>query len=117
MNANEKAVATVLTKYEAALNASDTDAVLRLYMKDGVFMLPFSRSAVGTAAVHNAYDAAFKAITLNVKFHVAEIVQIAPDWAFARTNSAGTTTVRATGAKSVKANQELFIFRNDADGR
>jgi uncharacterized protein (TIGR02246 family) len=117
MNANEKAVATILAKYEAALNASDTDAVMRLYMEDGVFMPPFSQSAVGAAAVRKAYDAVFKAITLSVKFHVAEIVQIADDWAFARTNSAGTTTVHATGAKSAEANQELFIFRNDADGR
>jgi ketosteroid isomerase-like protein len=59
----------------------------------------------------------FKAIILSVKFYVAEIVQIADDWAFARTNSAGTTTVHATGAKSAEANQELFIVRNDADGR
>jgi uncharacterized protein (TIGR02246 family) len=117
MNANEKAVATILAKYEAALNASDTDAVMRLYMEDGVFMPPFSQSAVGAAAVRKAYDAVFKAIILSVKFYVAEIVQIADDWAFARTNSAGTTTVHATGAKSAEANQELFIFRNDADGR
>jgi uncharacterized protein (TIGR02246 family) len=117
MNANEKAVATILAKYEAALNASDTDAVMRLYTEDGVFMPPFSQSAVGADAVRRAYDAVFKAITLRVKFHVAEIVQIAPDWAFARTNSAGTTTVHATRAKSAEANQELFIFRNDADGR
>ena len=69
MNANEKAVATILAKYEAALNASDTDAVMRLYIGNGVFMPPFSQSAVGAAAVRKAYDAVFKAITLSVKFY------------------------------------------------
>ncbi len=116
MNANEKAVAAVLAKYQDALNDSDTNAVMRLYADDGVFMPPYSESAVGAAAVRQAYDAVFKAIKLSVKFNVAEIVEIAPDWAFARTNSAGTSTVNATGANSREANQELFIFRKGTDG-
>lgn len=117
MNANEKAVADVLAKYEAALNASDADAVMPLYADDGVFMPPYSQSAVGAAAVRKSYEAVFQAITLSVKFHVAEIVEMAPGWVFARTNSAGSTTDHATGAKSNEANQELFIFRTDADGK
>jgi uncharacterized protein (TIGR02246 family) len=116
MNANEKAVDAVLAKYQDALNDSDTNAVMRLYADDGVFMPPYSESAVGAAAVRQAYDAVFKAIKLSVKFNVAEIVEIAPDWAFARTNSAGTSTVNATGANSREANQELFIFRKGNDG-
>jgi uncharacterized protein (TIGR02246 family) len=110
MNTNKKAVAEVLAKYQDALNDSDTDAVMRLYADDGVFMPPYSQSAVGTAAVRQAYDAVFKAIKLSVKFNVAEVVELAPNWVFARTNSAGTTTINATGAKSAEANQELFIF-------
>jgi len=116
MNANEKAVADVLAKYQDALNASDTDAVMRLYTADGVFMPPYSQSAVGAAAVRQAYDAVFKAIALSVKFDVAEVVEMAPNWVFARTNSAGTVTVHATSAKNAEANQELFIFRKGNDG-
>jgi uncharacterized protein (TIGR02246 family) len=115
MNANEEAVAGVLANYQDALNGSNTDAVMRLYSDDGVFMPPYSQSAIGSAAVRQAYDAVFKAIKLSVKFNIAEIVAIAPDWAFARTNSAGTTTINATGAKSAEANQELFIFQKGAD--
>src|SRR5258706_16315500 len=103
MNANE-AVAAVLAKYKAALNASDTDAVMPLYSDDGVFMPPYSQSAVGAAAVRKAYVAVFKAITLSVKFNIAEIVEMAPGWVFARTNSAGTTTTHGTGAKSAEGN-------------
>jgi uncharacterized protein (TIGR02246 family) len=115
MNANEKAVADVLAKYQIALNDSDTDAVMRLYADDGVFMPPYSQSALGAAAVRKAYDAVFKAIKLSVKFNVAEVVEMAPNWVFARTNSAGTTTINDTGAKSAEANQELFIFRKGSD--
>ena len=42
---------------------------------------------------------------------------MSPDWVFARTNSTGTTLTHATGATSVEANQELFIFRKDRDGK
>jgi ketosteroid isomerase-like protein len=79
-------------------------------------MPPYSQSAVGVAAVRQAYDAVFKAIKLSVKFSVAEVVEMAPNWIFARTNSAGTVTIQATGAKSAEANQELFIFRKATDG-
>ena len=117
MTLNEQAVAEVLAAYGAALNASDTDAVMPLYVEDCVFMPPYSASAVGTGAVRKAYDAVFKAIKLSVKFNVAEIVEMSPEWVFARTNSAGTTLDHATGATSAEANQELFIFRKDRGGK
>src|SRR5580698_200636 len=50
------------------------------------------------------------------KFTIAEIVELGPGWALARTNSAGTTTDHATGKKSAEGNQELFIFEKDDDG-
>jgi uncharacterized protein (TIGR02246 family) len=111
MNANEKAVAAVLADYEDALNQSDTEAVMKLYAPDGVFMPQHFPSSVGAEAVRNAYDGVFEAITLKVKFVVAEVHQIAPDWAIARTNSAGTVTVKATGGGGPEANQELFVFQ------
>ena len=117
MTANEQAVAEVLAAYGAALNASDTDAVMPLYAEDGVFMPPYSASAVGADAVQKAYDAVFKAIKLTVKFNVAEIVEMSPEWVFARTNSAGTTLDHASGATSAEANQELFIFHKDRSGK
>ena len=116
MSAITEAVMALLGKYNEALNESSTEAVMPLYAEDGVFMPPHSQSAVGSAAVRDAYDAVFKAITLNVKFTIAEIVELGPGWAFARTNSAGTTTDHATGRTSAEGNQELFIFKKDDDG-
>jgi len=116
MNTNELAVAAVLAEYQDALNQSDTDAVMRLYASDGVFMPQHFPSSVGADAVRKAYLAVFEAITLRVGFKVAEVLQIAPDWAIARTNSAGTAKVNATGDGGQEANQELFVFQkiNDA---
>jgi uncharacterized protein (TIGR02246 family) len=111
MNPDENAVASVLKDYEMALNRSDTEAALKLYAPDGVFMPQHSPASLGTAAVRKAYEAVFAAITLTVKFQIAEIRQIAPDWALARTNSAGTTKNNATGAEGPEANQELFLFQ------
>jgi uncharacterized protein (TIGR02246 family) len=116
MNTNEQAVAAVLAEYQDALNQSDTEAVMKLYAADGVFMPQNFPSSVGADAVRKAYLAVFEAITLTVKFKVAELLQIAPDWAIARTNSAGTVKMKATGDGGAEANQELFVFQkiNDA---
>src|SRR6516225_7273051 len=115
--ADEAAIGSVMSSYEAALNASNTDAVMPLYAEDGVFMAPNNQSAVGKAAVRTAYDAVFKAITLKVKFTIAELVVMSPEWAFVRTNSAGTNKINSTGAVSPEGNQELFIFNKGADGK
>jgi uncharacterized protein (TIGR02246 family) len=111
MNADENAVASVLKDYQSALNRSDTEAALKLYAPDGVFMPQHSLASVGTAAVRRAYEAVFAAITLTVAFQIAEIRQIAPDWVLARTTSAGSTKINATCAEGPEANQELFLFK------
>jgi len=111
MNTDETAVASILKDYQTALNRSDTEAALSLYAPDCVFMPQHSPSAVGTAALRQAYDAVFAAIELTVQFEIAEIRHITPDWVLARTNSAGTTKNHATGATGPEANQELFLFQ------
>src|SRR5216684_2702479 len=80
MNANEEAVAAVLAKYQDALNQSDTEAVMKLHASDGVFMPQHSPSSIGADAVRKAYDAVFKTIKLTVKFNVAEVLEMAPNW-------------------------------------
>jgi uncharacterized protein (TIGR02246 family) len=117
MTANEQAVADVLAAYNVALNSSDTNQVMPLYADDGVFMPPYSPSVIGSNNVRSAYDAVFKAIKLTVKFNIAEIVEISPDWVFARTNSAGQTLNHAAGTVSAEGNQELFLFRKGHDGK
>jgi uncharacterized protein (TIGR02246 family) len=113
----EAAIRRVLASYNDALNGGKTAAVLPLYADDGVFMPPYSPSAVGQAAVGKAYDAVFDELKFHVKFTIAELVVMAPGWAYVRTNSAGTTEHHSTGKTTAEANQELFIFKKGADGR
>lgn len=113
---DKAAIEGTLSSYNAALNAGDTAAVLRLYIDSGIFMPPYSQSAIGQDAVRKAYDAVFQELRFDVKFDIAELVHMAPAWAYVRTNSAGTTHHHSTGRTTAEANQELFIFKKDDDG-
>jgi uncharacterized protein (TIGR02246 family) len=104
-----------MASYNDALNSGSTDAALALYAEDGVFMPPYGPSAVGKDAVRRAYNKVFRELQFDVKFTIAELVVMEPDWAYVRTNSAGTTDHASTGKTTAEANQELFIFRKGGD--
>jgi uncharacterized protein (TIGR02246 family) len=115
--ANEEAtIRAVMASYNDALNMGSTDAALTLYAEDGVFMPPYRQSAVGKEAVWKAYDKVFRELKFDVQFTIAELVVMAPNWAYVRTNSAGTTGHASTGKTTAEANQELFIFSKGGDG-
>ncbi len=109
-------IVELLSAYEKALNGSDVEASVSLYDDEGVFMPPNSPSQVGIQNIRSAYQAVFNAIKLDVDFEIIEIVQVSEDWAFARTNSKGETTINATGDKIPEGNQELFIFQKNSEG-
>ncbi len=111
MNVDENAVAAVLAQYEAAANASDAAAVVQLYAHDGVLMAQDIPSCTGAAAIRAAYEGMFGAITLAIRFEIAEIRQLAPDWVFLRSTSSGTITLKAVGQSVPEGNQELFLFQ------
>jgi uncharacterized protein (TIGR02246 family) len=114
---DEAGIKETMAAYNAALNGGQTAAVLPLYTDDGVFMPPYSESAVGKAAVKQAYEKVFDELKFHVKFTIAELVVIAPTWAYVRTNSAGTTDHHSTGRTTAEANQELFVFAKGGDGK
>lgn len=113
----ETGIKETLAAYNAALNGGQTAAVLPLYTDDGIFMPPYSDSAVGKEAVRKAYDKVFDELKFHVRFTIAELVVMAPTWAYVRTNSAGTTDHHSTGKYTAEANQELFIFAKGDDGK
>jgi uncharacterized protein (TIGR02246 family) len=115
MTSDESAIRNVLTSYQDTLNASNTAAAMSLYTEDGVVMPPYNQSVVGKAQLNSLYEAGSKLFTLHVKFTIREVVQMSPEWAFARTHSEGTRKDIATGAMTDEANQELFILRKGAD--
>jgi len=84
------AITTLLYAYGAALKSCNTSEVLSLYTEDGVIMAPGFQVSVGTAALKSSYDRVFSSIKLTINFDLLEIVNIAREWAFARTTPAGT---------------------------
>jgi uncharacterized protein (TIGR02246 family) len=113
MNTESKAITHVLELYRGALKAADSRAAVELFAVDGVLMAPDAPPSIGSAAIRKAYDAIFQAVALDIQFTVAEVVVMSPDWAFARTTSAGTVTIRSSAATLLESNQELFIFTKD----
>ncbi len=115
-SSDQKSIHALLKTYEQALNAGNVPSILKLYTQDGVFMAQHNPPAVGIDAIEAAYQAVFTAIDLDIKFDILEIETMADDWAFARTSSAGITTINATGDKVTEGNQELFLLRKTSDG-
>lgn len=106
---------SVLERYEAALNRADVDAIVALYASDAVFMAQHRSPASGRGQIETAYREIFGMIRLDIAFEIDEVVVVSPTVAYARTRSAGTTTIVANGARVSEGNQELFVLvRPDA---
>ena len=103
-------IETMLADYEQALNASDVEAVLRLYADDGVFMPSGAPTASGTTKLKAAYSHVFTTIKLDIRFTIDEVV-VDGDFAFARTVSRGKVTILADEITVPEENRELFVFR------
>jgi ketosteroid isomerase-like protein len=81
-----------------------------------VLLAQESPTTVGAAAVRQAYAGFFRAINLDIKFHVAGVVELTHERTFARTTSTGTIKINVTGGTIPEANQELVIFKKGGDG-
>jgi uncharacterized protein (TIGR02246 family) len=113
----DKEIRDLLSQYEHSLNRGDPQASLELYANDAVLMTPNHDTWIGKAGIRQAYEGFAKIMAFDVRFRVRSIVQMSPDWAYARTSSSGTTTNRATNAVVQEANQELFVMKRDGEGR
>lgn len=105
-----QAATAVLHRYEAALNHADVDTIVSLYTPDAVFMAQHRQPAIGQDPIRGAYTAIFAQIRLHIAFEIDEVVVVTPTVAYARTRSAGTTTILANGGEVSEANQELFVL-------
>ena len=115
MSPAEEQLRALLATYETSLNAGDGARIEQLYAEDGVFMPAGFPTASGRSEVRGAYDAVFLNIRIAIHFTVDELT-VKGDVAYARTHSAGTSTVVATGASGPEANRELFIFTRGPGG-
>ena len=117
-NAHEKAViGATISGYFKALNDGNVDAVLELYTDDPV-MLPFLQATViGIEAVRQNYVNTFQLMRFQVETKIEEIVEMSPEWAYVRTETAGTFTPIRTGQDAPSNFHELFLLRKASDGR
>lgn len=111
-----EAITQQLDRYKNALNASNTDEVMKLYEADAIVMPPDHPTVIGKDDIRQTYDTVSKAIKLNVTFKIDEIKRLSSDWAFARTQSHGTLTTLDNNAQMPESNQEIFIFHRAKDG-
>ena len=102
----------VIKRYEVSLNAGDVTSIMTLYGATPVFMPQHSVAQSGRKAVKKAYESVFKNIDLNISFTIYE-TEIYGNTAWARTSSAGQTTLLANGKKIKEGNNELFIFKKE----
>jgi uncharacterized protein (TIGR02246 family) len=102
----------LLDTYETALNASDIKTIMTLYSDSAIFMPQHAEAQIGLENIENSYNHVFNAINLNVEFTTHEIEELG-DTAWARTSSAGKTTILANGAIIDEGNNELFVFKKD----
>ncbi|WP_224994740.1 DUF4440 domain-containing protein [Cesiribacter sp. SM1] len=100
--------------YQNALAASDADAVTSAFTADGVVMGPGSPTATGATALKNTYESIFGAVDLNLEFKIDEII-VGNQYGFVRSTSAGTATIKATGASAPEENRELFVVKKVND--
>lgn len=109
---NNAEIQEVITKYESALNASNTDGVMKLYSKNPIFMPQHAPAQEGRTAVKQAYDNVFNTIKLDIKFTTHE-VEVLDDTAWVRTSSAGKTRILENNIVVNEGNNELFIFKKE----
>lgn len=105
------AIRYIFTTYQRALNTSDLTLAMSLYLEDGVFMMPHHPPSVGKLEIQEAYQKLFEEVDHHVEVRVDEITLAGFEWAFARTTTTGTCTVRATGKDVPDAVQQLWVLK------
>ncbi len=100
----------LLDSYQQALNDSATNRIVSLYTDDGIFMPSNKPTAVGREQVRLAYQHVFKALDLNVEFHVDEIEHHG-EIAFVRTTSDGEIKLLEDNITIKNNSREVFILK------
>lgn len=113
---DEEEVRTLIaTTYRDALAASDADAIIEAFTKDGVVMPPEGATYRGSESIKKNYERIFSSVGLNLQFDIDEIV-IDGDYGFVRSTSDGTATILADSSFGPEINRELWVVHK-VDGQ
>ncbi|MFW2828954.1 YybH family protein [Sphingomonas sp. ID0503] len=107
-------IEAVIVSYLTAFNRGDAAAVVANYADDGVLIAPVGPAVEGKAVLANLYLGLFEAVSFDMKYEIKEVVQTSADWAFVRSATEGTETIKATGDVLPARYQELFLLHRSA---
>lgn len=102
--------------YLTAFNRADAAAVVANYADDGVLMAPARPAVVGKDMLAMVYPEVFEAVGFDMTYDIKEVVRISAEWAFVRSSTEGTETIKATGEVQPAQYQELFLMRKSTNG-
>lgn len=106
------AIEKLLSAYSEALNAADVGKTVALYTADGIIMPNGAPLSKGQEQLKVTYEGLYKAFRLNVVYLTDE-VSVNGDYAWARTNSKGSTEILATAQTIPVENKELFLLQKE----
>ncbi len=114
--ATQKQVKAVVERYQAALNASDLDAITREFAPDAVAEWNGKKTVIGVAAMRAPYQALFSKTKFSTDFQF-DAVDLHGELAIVRTHHpVGQAEVeRQTGKKTLDINREIFVLKHIGD--
>jgi|GEM_PF-4503688 len=103
-------VSKVIAAYEKGLNDPNTEAIINLYISDGVFLFQNHEPTVGADSLRRIYDGIFKKMKMDMKLSIHQ-VQVSGNLAYVYSTSEGKVKIRADGSEIIGKAQELFALR------
>lgn len=113
--ADEEAIRAIMKEATAAHRAGDAQRWAALFASDAVVMPANQASLEGQEAVARMGQEMFQTFTSTAQVEPVEL-EVAGDWAFARTKLTGTLAPKAGGTPVQLDGKEIAIFRRQADG-
>jgi uncharacterized protein (TIGR02246 family) len=116
MNADERAIRSVIAEWHRATAAGDVDAVLRLMSEDVVFLAPGKPPLKGRGTFANGLRTLLGSHRVDSTGDVQEVI-VSDDLAYSWTALEVTITAQSGGKPHVRSGSALSIFRRQADGK
>lgn len=113
--ADLEALAALRSRFQAAENIGDADAVVETMTADVILMAPNRPAIEGAAAVGAHFAAQFEQVTLALDYQSLEAV-VTSDWAFDRGTYEATVTPKLGGEASTSRGKYLWVARRSTDG-
>ena len=104
-------IGNVIMAYGKALNDKNIDDILQLFSEDGVLVLQGAQTSIGTENIKKIYTLLFESIDFGLIFHIEEVVQMSPEWAFVRTTTSGQNLIRSNNKVNQANGHEIFILK------